>query len=94
MHLCLSIKKRCQNLWGNFFTLREVFEKYPPVLIRYYFLNHHYRSPLDFAFEDIDALHKNYQRLCRVFSSVDATHVNSIEIGKSVIVQKMFAILN
>jgi cysteinyl-tRNA synthetase len=34
---------------GNFFTLREIFEKYPPRVVRYFLLSQHYRSPLDFA---------------------------------------------
>jgi cysteinyl-tRNA synthetase len=34
---------------GNFFTLREIFEKYPPRVVRYFLLSQHYRSPLDFS---------------------------------------------
>ncbi len=34
---------------GNFFTLRQIFEKVDPTILRYYILTHHYRSPLDFS---------------------------------------------
>lgn len=50
-------------------TLRDVFEKFDPMVVRYYFLNHHYRSPLDFAWDDLEAAQKSYQRLCKVFAA-------------------------
>ncbi|HZW61522.1 MAG TPA: cysteine--tRNA ligase [Candidatus Babeliales bacterium] len=56
---------------GNFFTLRQVFERYNPMVIRYYILTHHYRAPFEFSFEDIDAVQKSYKRLCRIFEPVE-----------------------
>lgn len=53
---------------GNFFTLRQVFKNYDPAVIRYYILTHHYRTPLDFAFEDIEAVQKSYLRLTNLFA--------------------------
>jgi cysteinyl-tRNA synthetase len=34
---------------GNFFTIREVLEKYRPDVVRFFLLSTHYRSPLDFS---------------------------------------------
>ncbi len=34
---------------GNFFTIREVLEKFPPAVVRFFLLSTHYRSPLDFS---------------------------------------------
>ncbi|MBU0667897.1 cysteine--tRNA ligase [Patescibacteria group bacterium] len=34
---------------GNFFTLRDIFKEYDPQVIRYMFLQTHYRSPIDFT---------------------------------------------
>ncbi|HLG26111.1 MAG TPA: cysteine--tRNA ligase [Candidatus Gracilibacteria bacterium] len=34
---------------GNFFTLRDIFEKYLPQAVRFLFLQTHYRSPIDFS---------------------------------------------
>jgi cysteinyl-tRNA synthetase len=34
---------------GNFFTIREVLEKYRPEVVRFFLLSTHYRSPLDFS---------------------------------------------
>ncbi len=52
---------------GNFFTLRDVFKSYDPMVIRYYILTNHYKAPLEFSTHDIDAAQKSYQRLCRAF---------------------------
>lgn len=52
---------------GNFFTLRDVFAQVDPMVVRFYFLQHHYRSPLDFSLEDMKASEKAYRRLCKAF---------------------------
>ena len=58
---------------GNFFTLREIFERFDPMVVRYMMVNHHYRSPLDFSFEDIEMVQKSYQKLCKIFDTVRAS---------------------
>ncbi|MFP4687664.1 MAG: cysteine--tRNA ligase [bacterium] len=39
---------------GNFFTLRELYEKYSPQVIRYFILSRHYRSPINFSFDRLE----------------------------------------
>jgi cysteinyl-tRNA synthetase len=34
---------------GNFFTLREIFEHYSPLTVRFFLLSAHYRAPLNFT---------------------------------------------
>jgi len=34
---------------GNFFTLRDIFGKYDPQVVRFLFLQTHYRSPIEFS---------------------------------------------
>ncbi|WP_407297379.1 cysteine--tRNA ligase [Stutzerimonas zhaodongensis] len=34
---------------GNFFTIREVLEKYPPEVVRYLLVSSHYRSPINYS---------------------------------------------
>lgn len=75
---------------GNFFTLDDIFAKYDPVLIRFYFLNHHYRSPLEFSFDQLDELKKSYRRLCTLFENAPL-HTDNTLLSKSSIVQKMHA---
>ncbi len=39
---------------GNFFIIREVLETYAPEVIRYFILNSHYMSPLNYSDENLD----------------------------------------
>jgi len=38
---------------GNFFTLREIFEKYSPRVVRYFLLSAHYKAPLNYSEESL-----------------------------------------
>jgi len=40
---------------GNFFTVREILERYRPEVIRYFILNSHYRSPLNYSDAQLDS---------------------------------------
>lgn len=48
---------------GNFITLKDAFKKYHPLTVRFFILNTHYRSPLDFSNEALDAADKGLERL-------------------------------
>jgi len=39
---------------GNFFTIREVLEKYDSEVVRFFILNSHYRSPLNYSDKHLD----------------------------------------
>jgi cysteinyl-tRNA synthetase len=39
---------------GNFFTVREVLEQYPAEAVRYFILSSHYRSPLNYAEDQLE----------------------------------------
>ncbi|MEL2255965.1 class I tRNA ligase family protein, partial [Klebsiella pneumoniae] len=38
---------------GNFFTIREVLEKYHPEVVRYLLIASHYRSPINYSEENL-----------------------------------------
>lgn len=48
---------------GNFFTLRDVFARYRPEAVRYFILVSHYRSPLTYADDQLDAANQALERL-------------------------------
>lgn len=73
-------KEKMSKSLGNFFTLRQLFEKYDPMVVRFMFLNHHYRSPLDFSFDDLDVAQKTYQRLCKLFADVGTLDMNGSSV--------------
>jgi cysteinyl-tRNA synthetase len=48
---------------GNFFTIREVLERYPAEAIRYFVLSSHYRSPLNYTEQNLDQAEASLRRL-------------------------------
>jgi cysteinyl-tRNA synthetase len=48
---------------GNFRTLRQAFERWSPMAIRFFIAGSHYRSPLDFSETAVDAAQKGLERL-------------------------------
>jgi len=48
---------------GNFFLVREILEKFNSLTVRFFLLSTHYRSPLDFDFEKLDASGQGLERL-------------------------------
>ncbi len=48
---------------GNFFTVRDVSEKYDLQVLRFFMLSAHYRSPLNFSEELMEAAGNGYERI-------------------------------
>ena len=48
---------------GNFYTLKEVLDKYPADAVRLLMLQTHYRAPLDFSFERLEGVAGTLERL-------------------------------
>jgi cysteinyl-tRNA synthetase len=71
-------KEKMSKSLGNFLTLDEIFKQFDPMVIRFYYLSHRYRAPMDFSFDDIKSVQKSYQRLCKFFESCKESTVQSI----------------
>lgn len=76
----INAEKMSKSL-GNFLTLKEVCAKYDPMVVRYYYLLHHYRSPLDFTHDDLTAASRSYQRLCHFFDPIKAASPEEVKAG-------------
>jgi len=48
---------------GNAIYLKDLFKRYAPLTVRFFILNSHYRSPLDFSDEALSAAEKGLERL-------------------------------
>lgn len=48
---------------GNFFTIREVLQKYHPEIIRYLLLSSHYRSPINYSEDSLIEARSGLERL-------------------------------
>ncbi|AEG16636.1 cysteinyl-tRNA synthetase [Desulfofundulus kuznetsovii DSM 6115] len=47
---------------GNFFLVREILDRFPPEVVRFFLLSTHYRSPLDFDDEKMAAAGRGLER--------------------------------
>ncbi|MBN1571925.1 MAG: cysteine--tRNA ligase [Deltaproteobacteria bacterium] len=58
---------------GNFFTIRDIREKYHPEVVRLFLLTNHYRSPIDFTEKNLrdaeEAVRRLYDTLGRLIES-------------------------
>ena len=57
---------------GNFITLQDLFKTYSPMTIRFFILQAHYRSTLDFSNEALAAAEKGYKRLMAAWRMLPA----------------------
>ena len=65
--LNIDNKKMSKSL-GNFFTVRDISEKYDLQVLRFFMLSAHYRSPLNFSADLMEAAKNGYER---IVTSVD-----------------------
>ncbi len=65
---------------GNFFTVREVLERYRPEVIRFFILSSHYRSPLNYSDEQLDDAASALRRLYTALRGVE--EVGLSEVGQ------------
>ena len=55
--------KKMSKSEGNFFTVRDISEKYDLQILRFFMLNAHYRSPLNFSAELMEAAKNSLERI-------------------------------
>ena len=56
-------KEKMSKSLGNFFTIREVLEKYPAEVIRYFLVSSHYRSQVDYSEDNLVEANATLDRL-------------------------------
>ncbi len=66
---------------GNFFTLRDVLKEYRAEEIRYFILNSHYRSPLNYSDEQLNLARSGLTRLYTAL--LDTPTAVSVPVGSS-----------
>jgi len=62
-------KTKMSKSGGGIITLQTLFQECDPMVVRFYFLNHHYRAPIEFSVDEVQKVKKSYQRLCSLFES-------------------------
>lgn len=64
---------------GNFFTVRDISEKYDLQILRFFMLSAHYRSPLNFSADLMEAAKSGYDRIVTSISNLDYLLENAPE---------------
>ena len=69
-------KEKMSKSLGNFFTVKEILDKYDPEAVRYFLLSTHYRSPIEFSDaqlnEAIVSLDRYYSTVIRIQDIAEA----------------------
>ena len=68
---------------GNFWTVNDALARWEPEVLRFFFLNAHYRSPVDFTPEGLDEAARSYDRLRETVRSVEAERRRAPDSGKA-----------
>ncbi len=68
----INAEKMSKSL-KNFFTIREVLEKYDAEAVRYFMLASHYRSPINYSAENLDSAKAGLARLYLSLRGLPAT---------------------
>ena len=70
-HLTINSEKMSKPL-DNFFLVRDVMADYSASVLRFYLLNGHYRSPIDFSDSNLDESVSAYRRLEGVYNRLES----------------------
>ena len=72
---------------GNFFTVRDISEKYDLQVLRFFMLSAHYRSPLNFSADLMEAAKNGLERIItgveNLKYAVSVTEKETMEIGRA-----------
>ncbi len=63
--------KKMSKSEGNFFTVREICDLYDPQVVRFFMLNSHYRSPLNFSKELMEAAKNSLTRILTAIGQLE-----------------------
>lgn len=78
-------KEKMSKSLGNFFTIREVLEKYPAEVIRYFLVSSHYRSQVDYSEDNLVEANATLDRLYQSLRGLKENDFSSKELEQSYI---------
>jgi cysteinyl-tRNA synthetase len=66
----INAEKMSKSL-GNFFTIREVLDRYDSEVLRFFLLSAHYRSPIDFSDQNLADAEVGLERIYKALAGVE-----------------------
>ncbi|MCL2224363.1 MAG: cysteine--tRNA ligase [Defluviitaleaceae bacterium] len=86
--------KKMSKSRGNFFTLREMAEKFPHDVIRFYLISGHYRMPMEFNDSVLTAAAQGLQRIktchTNLLHAIDAAQSGAADFSEAEAFEKSF----
>jgi cysteinyl-tRNA synthetase len=68
---------------GNYITLPELFKEFNPMAVRYFILQFHYRSPIDFNKEGLSIAEKQFDKISETVNSIKSmTNKTKVPTGE------------
>ena len=64
-------KEKMSKSLGNFFTLRDIYKRHHPEVLRLFLISSHYRSPIDFSEKNLEDAEKVLTRLYESIASAE-----------------------
>ncbi len=84
--------KKMSKSEGNFFTLREILEQYDPQVVRFFMLNSHYRSPLNFSRDLMESAKNSLNRILTSIGQLEHLLVSGALTRKSIIADEQLVL--
>ena len=88
--LNIDNRKMSKSL-GNFFTVREIGEKYDLQVLRFFMLSAHYRSPLNFSAELMEASKNGLERIVNCVDKLRSLEAKAVGAAETCEEQKRMA---
>ncbi|MFH1684398.1 MAG: cysteine--tRNA ligase [Candidatus Margulisiibacteriota bacterium] len=64
-------KQKMSKSLGNFFTLTDIFKTFDPMVVRFFLLSTHYRSPINYSDKEIESAKEAFGRISKFVQDVD-----------------------
>lgn len=64
-------REKMSKSLGNFFTLKDIYEKYSPEVVRLFLISQHYRSPIDFSDDKLEEARKSLERFHNTLENIE-----------------------
>jgi cysteinyl-tRNA synthetase len=80
-------KEKMSKSFGNFFTIKEVLDKFDPEVVRFFLLSTHYRSPIEFSDEQLreseNSIDRYYTTVFRINDFLETNGVVKEELSNA-----------
>jgi len=76
-------KEKMSKSLGNFFTIREVLEKYPAEVVRYFLVSSHYRSQVDYSEDSLLEAQASLDRFYQSLRGLDLSYEGAADLEQS-----------